>query len=196
MNVCVYGSSSDQVDRRHFETARRLGQLLGERKNNLVCGGGNTGPIQALAAGVKEKGGRVISLIPRMFENRGLAFNESDEVVVTEDLQERRLRMVRESDVFLALPGGFGTLEEVCENLTMRQLGVHDKPLALVDTNGFWKPFLGFMNQLAVGRFILPEHESLLRVLSTPEEALRYVDGFTPKMLPDKWGAREEPAAP
>ncbi len=196
MNVCVYCSSSDRVAPVYFETASRLGQLLGERKNNLVYGGSRTGPMGALAEGVKKAGGRVVAVIPRLFEEMELTYQKADEVVVTEDLQERRVTMIKGSDVFLALPGGLGTLEEVCENLTMRQLGFHNKPLAFINTDGFWDTFLEFIHQITAGSFLLPEHESLIQVVPTPEEALQYVDTFVPAQLPDKWGRSRESSRP
>lgn len=132
-----------------------------------------------------------MAVIPRFFEEKQLTYQKADEVVITEDIQERRVTMIKGSDVFLALPGGFGTLEEVCENLTMRQLGFHNKPLAFINTDGFWDTFLEFIRQLATGEFLLPGHESLIRVVPTPEEALQYVDASVPVSLPDKWGPSE-----
>ena len=187
MNVCVYCSSSDRVDRMYFEVAAELGRLLGERKNNLVYGGGNTGPMNALAVAAKEAGGRIISVIPRAFDRRGLRFQGSDETVLTDDLQSRRLTMVKGSDVFVALPGGYGTLEEVAENLTMRQLGLHQRPLSLVNANGFWNGFLSFLDQLERDRFILPEHRRLVHVAERPRDSMDYLDRYAPVDLPDKW---------
>jgi hypothetical protein len=187
MNVCVYCSSSERVESRYFDVARQLGALIGERKNNLVFGGGNTGPMNVLARAVKASGGRVVSVIPRIFKDRGLAFAPSDELVVTENLQERRMMMIKGSDAFVALPGGFGTLEEVSENLTMRQLELHQKPLALVDVNGFWTGYVAFIDQLLERRFILPEHRTLLHVVDSPEAALAYLDDYAPVNMPDKW---------
>jgi uncharacterized protein (TIGR00730 family) len=192
MNVCVYCSASDQVDSVYFETARRLGKLLGERKNTLVYGGANVGPMLELANAVKESGGRVVSVIPKIVEEKGLVYTRSDERVITTTLQERRITMIKGSDVFIALPGGFGTLEEVTENLTMRQLSVHRKPLVLVNTRGFWDGLASFVRQLRIERFILPEHESLVHMAATPEEALEYLDHFVPGPLPDKWGLDQQ----
>jgi len=187
MNVCVYCSSSDRVERKHFEVAAELGRLLGERKNNLVYGGGNTGPMRAMAEATKKAGGRVISVIPKVFEERGLTFQGSDEVVVTENLQSRRMTMVKGSDVFIGLPGGFGTLEEVAENLTMRQLDLHQRPLTLINTDGFWNRFLEFLDQLEQGGFFHAEHRKLAHVSATPKDALDYLDRYAPVDLPDKW---------
>ncbi len=187
MNVCVYCSSSDRVDPVYFEAAKALGTLIGERKNALVYGGGNTGPMNALADAVKESGGRVLSVIPKIFDERGLTYKHSDEVVVTANLQERRITMIRDSDVFMALPGGFGTLEEIAENLTMRQLGLHSRPICLLDVNGFWTPFLAFLDQLVEGNFAKPEHRDLIHVARTPADAMAYVDRYAPVDVPDKW---------
>lgn len=187
MNVCVYCSSSDRVDESYFEAARQLGRLLGERKNSLVYGGGNTGVMNALADAVKEGGGRVLSVIPKLFDERGLTYKRSDEVVVTENLAERRLTMMRDSDAFIALPGGFGTLEEIAENLTARQLGLHSRPLCLMDVNGYWTPLLAFLDQMVEGRFAKTEHRDLLHLAASAGDALDYVDRYAPVDLPDKW---------
>jgi uncharacterized protein (TIGR00730 family) len=176
MNVCVYCSSSDRVDRAYSDVAAELGRLLGERHNSLVFGGGNTGPMGALAAAVKEKGGRVLSVIPELFDERGLTYDRSDEVVVTKDLQERRMTMIKNSDVFIALPGGFGTMEEISENVTMRQLDLHQRPIVLVSPDGFWNGYLAFLDQLEEKGFIRPEDRQLLHVSATPREALAWID--------------------
>jgi uncharacterized protein (TIGR00730 family) len=188
MNVCVYCSSSERVDRVFFDVASELGRLLGERRNNLVFGGGNVGPMHALAAAVKEHGGRVLSVIPKVFDEKGLTYEGSDEVTVTRDLQERRITMIKNSDVFVALPGGYGTLEEVSENVTMRQLDFHQRPIALVNVNGFWDGYLAFLDQLERERFIRPEHRALVHVADSPAAALDYLDDYAPIDVPDKWG--------
>jgi uncharacterized protein (TIGR00730 family) len=180
MNVCVYCASSDRVDPAYGQVAARLGRLLGKRKNNLVYGGGNTGPLLALAQAVKDGGGRVVSVVPRALEGRGVTFEGSDEIVVTDDYQERRITMIKGSDVFIGLPGGFGTLGEVAENLELRQADVHQKPLSLVNVNGFWDGFLSFLDHQERERFILPEHRRLVHVASTPEESLDFLDQYAP----------------
>lgn len=187
MNVCVYCSSSDRVDRVYFDLAERLGRRIGERRNNLVYGGGNTGPMHALAEAVKASGGRVLSVIPKSFDARGLRYAKADEVVVAANLQERRSVMLRDSDVFIALPGGFGTLEEVAENLTARQLELHNRPMCLVNLDGFWDPFTKFLDQLVERKFVKPEHRKLVHVVESPEEGLEWLDRYAPVNVPDKW---------
>jgi len=180
MNVCVYCASSDRADPVYGEVAARLGRLLGERKNNLVYGGGNRGPILQLARAVKDGGGRVISVVPKDLERLGVTFPGSDEVVVAEDYQDRRLTMLKGSDVFIGLPGGFGTLGEVAENLSMRQLETHQKPLSLVNVNGFWNGFLAFLDHQERERFIEPEHRKLVHVADSPEQSLDFLDQYAP----------------
>jgi cytokinin riboside 5'-monophosphate phosphoribohydrolase len=187
MNVCVYCSSSDRVERVYFDVAAGLGRLIGQRRNNLVFGGGNTGPMRELALAVKENGGRVLSVLPKTFEARGLRFDRADEVVVADTLQDRSATMLRESDVFVALPGGIGTLGEVAENLALRQLDLHHRPLCLVNVNGFWDPFTAFLDLLVDGQFVKPEHRALLHTAASPEEALTYLDRYAPVDVPDKW---------
>ena len=187
MNVCVYCASSDRVDPVYFEAATALGRLLGERKNNLVYGGGNTGPMLALATAVKEAGGRVLSVIPKIFADRGLTFEGSDETIVTANLQERRITMIRDSDVFMALPGGFGTLEEIAENLTLRQLGLHSRPICLVNVGDYWTPFIQMLDRMVEKNFAKEEHRALVHVAASPEEGLEYVDRYAPVDVPDKW---------
>ena len=95
--------------------------------------------------------------------------------------------MIRDSDVFMALPGGFGTLEEVAENLTMRQLGLHSRPLCLINVNDYWAPFVQMLDRMVEGSFAKPEHRGLLHVAASPEEALDYLDRYAPVDVPDKW---------
>ena len=180
MNVCVYCAASDRVDPAYSEIATSLGRLLGERKNTLVYGGGNTGPILALAKAVKDTGGRVVAVVPKALEGAGVTFDGSDEIVTTEDYQKRHLTMLKESDVFVALPGGYGTVAEIAENLSMRQLALHQKPLSLINKDGFWNGFLSFLDHLEAGEFILPEHRKLVHVAPSPEIALEYLDQYAP----------------
>jgi uncharacterized protein (TIGR00730 family) len=100
------------------------------------------------------------------------------------------MTMIKGSDVFMALPGGFGTLEEVSENLTMRQLGLHQKPLSVINVNGFWNGYLSFLDQLEKGNFIREEHRNLLHVADDPKASLDYLDQYAPVDIPDKWGGQ------
>ena len=145
------------------------GELVDELGTARIVRTGSDATVVALAA-----------MVPRALEGRGVTFEGSDEIVVTDDYQERRITMIKGSDVFIGLPGGFGTLGEVAENLELRQADVHQKPLSLVNVNGFWDGFLSFLDHQERERFILPEHRRLVHVAATPEESLDFLDQYAP----------------
>ncbi len=164
MRILVYLSASIDAPRRFFETARAVGHRIGAGGHSLVYGGGNVGTMNEVAEGAKEGGASITSVIPRFFHDENLTFLESDELILTEDLQERRRIMIERSDAAIALPGGFGTLEEVAEFLTLRQLGFHHKPLVLVDLDGFWEGYLMLMERMRHEKMIHEDHRDLILV--------------------------------
>lgn len=178
-NVCVYCSSSNNIDDKHFEAARTMGRLLAEREYALVYGGGDVGLMGALARSVHEHGGTVCGVIPEALkEKEGVAYEVADELITTQSMQERKAEMYRRAHAFVALPGGFGTLEEFMEILTLKQLGYHDKALVLVNANGFYDPLLGFFEQLHADGFAHKRSSALYHVAETPREALDFVKAY------------------
>ena len=175
--ICVYCSSSDRVEARYFEAATEAGRLLAARGHALVYGGGSVGLMGAVARAVHEGGGRVVGAIPeRLKRIEGVAYEWADELVVTATMQERKAVLFTRADAFLVLPGGFGTLEELLEVLTLRTLGYHDKPIALVNTAGFYRPLLDLFEHVYAGRFARERVRALYHVADTPEGALDYLD--------------------
>lgn len=172
MRICVYLSASVDAPVRFHDTARELGRRIGDRGHDLVYGGGNVGTMGALAKGAKEAGAQVLSVIPRFFHEDDLTFAASDEIVLTDDLQERRRIMIERSDAAIALPGGFGTMEELAEFLTLRQLGFHHKPLVLVDLDGFWEGYLALIDRMRTERMIHEDHRDLILVAPGGIEAV------------------------
>jgi uncharacterized protein (TIGR00730 family) len=172
VRICVYLSASDHAPRHFHEEARQLGRRLGVGGHSLVYGGGAIGTMGALAEGAAEARVRITSVIPRFLDDLDLTFAQSDEIVLTEDLQERRRIMIERSDAAIALPGGFGTLEEVAEFLTLRQLGLHHKPLVLVDLFGFWSGYLALIERMRKERMIHEDHRDLLLVAPDAASAL------------------------
>lgn len=176
MTICVYCSSSDRIDGRYARAAEALGRLLAARGHALVYGGGSVGLMGAVARAVHAGGGRVCGVIPEALQAKeGVAYDAADELVVTKTMAERKTEMYRRADAFVALPGGFGTLEEFLEILTLRQLGYHRRPLALVNTGGFYDTLLGFFGELHAGGFAHRPRADLYRVARTPEEALDHI---------------------
>ena len=138
--ICVYCASSDAVDAAYGEAAEALGHLMGDRGDTLVYGGGTIGLMGILARATQSRGGHVVGVIPESLRTKELAYEEADELVVTPDLRTRKHEMDVRADAFIALPGGFGTLEEVVEVLTLKQLHLHDKAIVFLNTDEFWTP--------------------------------------------------------
>jgi len=160
-SICVYCGSSPGRGETYTNAGRTLGRAIGEAGLRLVYGGGTRGIMGAVAHGAIEAGGKVTGIIPRFLINKEAAqsaLGELDDVVVVEDMHSRKHRMFEESDAFVALPGGIGTLEEVVEIMTWGQLGRHRKPIAFVNIDGFWKPMLALLDHMRVEGFVHTGH--------------------------------------
>ncbi len=172
--ICVYSSSSNAVPKIFFDAAEELGELLAQRKIVLVYGGANVGLMGALARSVHRHGGRVIGVIPRFMREREIAYEAADELIATETMRERKEEMEKRADAFIALPGGFGTLEEILEVLTLRQLGRHSKPIAFLDTANFYRPLVAMFEHLYENKFAKPDYRRFYHIAETPADALEY----------------------
>jgi uncharacterized protein (TIGR00730 family) len=172
MRICVYGASGSDLDPRYFEAAKELGRLLAAGGHTLVFGGGARGLMGACAEGAAALGGEIIGVAPRFFDEPGILFPACTHFRFTETMAERKSIMFAESDAFLALPGGIGTFEEFFETLTLKQLGRHEKPMALLNTLGYYEPLTALLEAAADGRFLSRRCFDLFQVCDTPEEAL------------------------
>lgn len=148
MRVCVFCSSSERAEPRLREQGRELGGALARAGHELLYGGTPLGTMGAVADGAREAGGRVVAVTPRFLVDRGLADESCDELVVTEDLLERKRQMLARSDAFVALPGGLGTLDELLEVVTHVYLGQLETTLVLLDDGDFWDGFLEVLRSL------------------------------------------------
>jgi len=172
-NIGVYCASSDRVDAKYRASAEALGRLLAEGGHTLVYGGGNVGLMGVVARAVHAYGGRVYGVIPEALkEIEGVAYEVADELVITQTMQERKKLIFTRAEAFIVLPGGFGTLEEFMEVLTLRHLGYHDKPIALVNTDGFYDPLLALCEHFYREHFARERMRSLFHVAADPAEAL------------------------
>ncbi len=177
MHVTVFCSSSDRIPRPFFSVAEELGTLLGKGGHTLVYGGGSTGLMGVLARSVQRAGGRVVGILPEFMRTPELAYEEADELILTRDMRERKALLEARGDAFLVLPGGFGTLEELLEVLTLKQLERHRKPIVLLNALGFYDPLLGFFERLVRDRFAYVDGHALYRVVETPQEAVAALEG-------------------
>ena len=173
--ICVYCSSSNRISLSYFDMADEVGRLLAQRGYTLLYGGGNVGLMGQMARAVHAHGGRVVGVIPERMKGReGVAYDVADELITTETMQQRKAILFTRADAFLVLPGGFGTLEEFMEVLTLRQLGYHDKAIALVNTDGFYDPLLELFDHFYREQFA-PARDSFY-VTPDPEDALSYFE--------------------
>ena len=176
MNICVYGASSNTIDKKYIEDGEELGRLLAERGHTLIFGAGNGGLMGASARGVYEKGGKTVGVAPRFFSADGILFPHCDELLRTDTMRQRKQLMEDRSDAFIMAPGGIGTFEEFFEILTLKQLGRHQKPIAVLNTNGYYNPLLELLDSAVQGNFMTDKNLLLFGVFDTPQEVLDYVE--------------------
>src|SRR5687768_5839700 len=165
--LCVYCASSDRLDSKYYAAAAELGREMVMRGWGLVYGGGKTGIMGAIARAVKQNGGRVVGVIPEFMKVRELAYDEADELLTVITMRERKLMMETRADAFVALPGGWGTLEEILEILTLRQLDVVKKPCVLFNQDGFYDPLLQLFERMLAENFFKRSNMELFRVADT-----------------------------
>lgn len=187
MHICVYCSSSSVVDDVYAQAARELGRLIGARRHVLVYGGCDLGLMGELGRAVKAAGGQVIGVIPRRLAEYGLAFAGADELLVVESMAERKALMEERAEAFIALPGGFGTLDELFQTLTLKQLGQLRGAIVLLNVARFYDHLLAHLERLYQWNFAKAEFRRLYHVATNPIEALEYIESYTSFELPRKW---------
>jgi cytokinin riboside 5'-monophosphate phosphoribohydrolase len=185
--LCVYCASSDRLDPKYYAASAELGRAMVMQGWGLVYGGGKTGMMGALARAVKQNGGRVVGVIPEFMKVRELAFDEADELVTVITMRERKLLMETRADAFVALPGGWGTLEEILEILTLRQLDVVRKPCVLLNQDGFYDPLLALFDRMLADQFFKPSNLALFRVANTVSEIFTQIDSAAGATAESKW---------
>ena len=176
MRICVYGASGNELAPEYFEAARELGRLLAAGGHSLVFGGGQGGLMGACAEGAAEGGGEIVGIAPRFFDEPGILFPRCTRFVFTETIRQRKQLMEEQSDAFIVLPGGIGTLEEFFEILTLKQLGRHGKPIAVLNTLHYYDAMLHMLRTAADGGFMSRNCLLLFGFCATPAEALDHVE--------------------
>jgi uncharacterized protein (TIGR00730 family) len=171
-SVAVFCGSSLGATPAYAALARATGRAIAERGLTTVYGGGNVGLMGVLADAALDAGGRVIGVIPRALAEREVAHDGLTALVVVESMHERKAAIAERSDAFLALPGGLGTLEEFCEILTWSQLGIHRKPMGLLNANGFYDPLIAMMDRMKDEGFVRAAHRENALAAPTPEALL------------------------
>lgn len=189
--IAVYCGSSMGSDPAHAAMAQHLGQLLGQQGITLVYGGGNVGLMGVLANAVVAAGGRVVGVITEGLQQRELGHEGLAELHVVDTMHTRKAMMADRADAFIALPGGFGTLDELFEMLTWAQLGIHGKPIGLLDVNDYYAPLLEFLDAAVRSGFLRSAHRQLLVRDTDPQRLLDRLRGTPEGQTDATWRGRD-----
>jgi uncharacterized protein (TIGR00730 family) len=186
-SICVFCGSSPGSDPDYTIAARQLGRLLGRKRITLVYGGSNIGLMRAIADACLSEGGHVVGVMPKGLIDREVAYTELKEFHVVESMSIRKEKMAELSDAFIAMPGGIGTLDEIFEAMSWNQLEIMDKPVALLNTRGFYNQLVSFLEYTVDQRFVRPEHHQNLLVNETPELLLDAIENHVSLRVDSKW---------
>ena len=177
MNICLFGASSEDINKIYFEEVEKLGKMMASRGHGMVFGGGATGLMGAAVRGLTEKGGNSIGVAPRFFDQPGVLFENCTEFIFTDTMRQRKQHMEDLSDAFIIVPGGIGTFEEFFEILTLKQLGRHDKPIAVFNINHYYDDIENIIKKASDEGFLKKIHLDIFKVSDNAEELLDYIEG-------------------
>lgn len=178
MNICVFGAASDKIDKSYMTAVEKLGEELALRGHGLVFGAGGTGLMGAAARGMKKGNGSIYGVIPKFFKEADieLIYKECTEIKYTETMRERKAEMEEKADAFIVVPGGIGTFEEFFEILTLKQLGRHNKPIAVYNINGYYDSLEDMMESAIAKEFIPGYTKKIYYVADNSEDLIDYIE--------------------
>ena len=182
-NVCVFASSCNYLEDIYYVEAAEFGDLLSRAGFNMVYGGSSLGLMWACAEKVKQNGKKIIGVMPEKLYNMGVFTDECVELTVTKGMRDRKGKMDELSDAVVALAGGFGTLEELTEMIVQKQLGYNNKPIVLLNTNGFYNKLNDFFESIITQNFARSSARELYYIAQTPEDVVEYLKNYLPKDL-------------
>lgn len=186
-SLCVYCSSSDRLESKYSAAAEQVGREIARRGWALVYGGGKTGLMGSVARGTKAGGGKVIGVIPEFMKARELEFTEADELISVITMRERKMLMETRADAFVALPGGWGTLEELLEILTLAHLEVLQKPIVILNQDGYYDDLLRMFDRIVTGNFMRETIRGKFAVARTVDDIFPLIEGWKAQPGDAKW---------
>jgi uncharacterized protein (TIGR00730 family) len=175
MTVCIFASSSSRINSEYAKAASELGILLAMANTHVVYGGGGIGLMGTLADSVINAGGSITGVIPAFMKEEGWDHTGVSEMIITPDMGERKKQMLVRADAVVALPGGVGTLEELTEAITLKQLGLFSGSIIILNTLDFYKSLIEFLDHMIEGRFLRYEHKGMWQIADTPEKVMEYL---------------------
>ncbi len=191
-SIAVYCGSSDKISEKYLNDAKNIGRIIAQKGIRLVYGAGSTGMMGAVANAALEMGGEVFGVIPKIFDSPHLAHSGLTRYEVVPDMHTRKAMMAENADGFIALPGGFGTFEEFFEVLTWSQIGIHEKPIGLLNTEGYYDTLLKFFNEVKEKGFTYKEHNQLFQFDSDPEKLVEQMETYSPPESLSRWLDRDK----
>lgn len=186
-HICVYCSSSDMVAPAYFEVAEELGAAIAQRGHTLVWGGTNVGLMGRCARAAQQHGAKVVGIIPSFIAERGLAYEKADELIVTDDMRQRKALMEQRSDAFVGMPGGFGTLEEMFEIITLKQLQRHNKAVVFLNAADYYQPLAAALEHMYEAQFAKQAYRQMYAFAPDVRSALEHIENYRPSAVPSKW---------
>ncbi len=181
MNICIYGASSAEIDPVFLETSEQFGRLIAKRGHTLYFGGGDSGVMGAAARGVRAEGGKMVSVVPSFFNVDGVLYPHADQIIYTDTMSARKQFLEKESDAFAALPGGIGTYDELFECITDKSLGIHNKPIAILNTAHYYDIISRLLEHTIEYKFMKPECRSLYRFFEDGADLISYFENYIPQ---------------
>ena len=181
--IGVFCSSYENIDKAFFDDALVLAKWIGSNKKELVYGGTNKGMMRVIASEVKDSGGEVTGIIPQNILDMGLAFPLLDNMIVTTSLSERKDLLISNSDIIIAMPGGFGTLDEAFSTIAQRKLGYHNKELIFCNTNGIFDEMIACLNKLYSTNFAPTSYKDYYKVFNSAQECVGYISSLPAPLL-------------
>ena len=177
-NICIFASSSNNIDNIFFEDAKKLGELIATNNYNIVYGGSELGLMGAITASAKSKGSKITGVMPERIKSFGINKGSCSEFILTKGMRERKAKMDELSQAVIALAGGFGTLEELSEMIVQKQLGYNDKPIVLLNTGNYYTSLIRFFEEITNKNFAHSDARKIYFVAKTPEEAVDYINKY------------------
>lgn len=176
MKICLYGASSNSIDKAFITATEKLGEEMAKRGHTLVYGGGAAGLMGAAARGATKAGGEILGISPKFFDIDGVLYDKCTDFIYTETMSERKKLLVDMSDGFVVMPGGPGTFDELFETLCLRQLGLHNKPIAVFNINGYYNPIIDMLKAAYDGGFMTKESLEIIQFFKEESELLKYLE--------------------
>lgn len=185
--ICVYGAGSMDLDKEYYDAAFELGAKAAVKGWSVVYGGGKSGVMGYTAKGVIYENGELTGVAPKFMLHRGVLFEDCTRLILTKDMRERKQRMDEMADAFVVMPGGFGTLEEFFEILTEKTLGLHSKPIVLVNIRGIWDSLAKVASDMLKEQFTNQECVDAFKIVNTVDEALDFVSKDSETLMSPRW---------